>query len=130
LKSDDRTPTNAPGITPIAESTAGFELDVDLGRTAGGIILACGGSGEATGDLARIAVKTPALKLITSFDTQPGRFRFPGLKSDDRTPTGAFVGVRSSDFKPGKRKRPGWVSKEVMSFRAGVLLNRLHLLQR
>jgi hypothetical protein len=34
-----------------------------------------------------IAVKTPALKLITSFDTQPGRFRFPGLKSDDRTPT-------------------------------------------
>ncbi|KAJ6184222.1 hypothetical protein N7519_005523 [Penicillium mononematosum] len=35
------------------------------------------------------AVKTPALKLITSFDTQPGRFRFPGLKSDDRTPTNA-----------------------------------------
>ncbi|KAG0161259.1 hypothetical protein PDIDSM_8793 [Penicillium digitatum] len=35
------------------------------------------------------AVKTPALKLITSFDAQPGRFRFPGLKSDDRTPTNA-----------------------------------------
>ncbi|KXG47735.1 uncharacterized protein PGRI_016050 [Penicillium griseofulvum] len=35
------------------------------------------------------AVKTPALKLITSFDGQPGRFRFPGLKSDDRTPTNA-----------------------------------------
>ncbi|CAG8903821.1 unnamed protein product [Penicillium egyptiacum] len=35
------------------------------------------------------AVKTPALKLITSFETQPGRFRFPGLKSDDRTPTNA-----------------------------------------
>lgn len=34
--------------------------------------------------------KTPALKLITSFDAQPnGRFRFPGLKSDDRTPTNA-----------------------------------------
>jgi hypothetical protein len=33
--------------------TAGFELDVDLGRT-GGIILACEGSGEVTGDLARI----------------------------------------------------------------------------
>jgi hypothetical protein len=36
------------------------------------------------------AAKTPALKLITSFDAQPnGRFRFPGLKSDDRTPTNA-----------------------------------------
>ena len=33
---------------------------------------------------------------------------------------GAFVGVRSSDFKPGKRKRPGCASKEVISFRAGV----------
>ncbi|KAE8152190.1 hypothetical protein BDV25DRAFT_138131 [Aspergillus avenaceus] len=34
--------------------------------------------------------KTPALKLITSFDSQPShRFRFPGLKSDDRTPTNA-----------------------------------------
>lgn len=34
--------------------------------------------------------KTPALKLITSFDSQPNqRFRFPGLKSDDRTPTNA-----------------------------------------
>lgn len=32
--------------------------------------------------------KTPALKLITSFDSQPSqKFRFPGLKSDDRTPT-------------------------------------------
>jgi len=38
----------------------------------------------------RPAGKTPALKLITSFDTQPTqRFRFPGLKSDDRTPTNA-----------------------------------------
>ncbi|OQE44144.1 hypothetical protein PENCOP_c002G04078 [Penicillium coprophilum] len=35
------------------------------------------------------AVKAPALKLITSFEGQPGRFRFPGLKSDDRTPTNA-----------------------------------------
>ncbi|PKY00069.1 WD domain protein [Aspergillus campestris IBT 28561] len=35
-------------------------------------------------------LKTPALKLITSFDSQPGKkFRFPGLKSDDRTPTNA-----------------------------------------
>jgi hypothetical protein len=37
------------------------------------------------------AAKTPALKLITSFDDAApnGRFRFPGLKSDDRTPTNA-----------------------------------------
>lgn len=34
--------------------------------------------------------KTPALKLITSFDTQPNqRFRALGLRSDDRTPTNA-----------------------------------------
>lgn len=34
--------------------------------------------------------KGPALKLITSFDSQPNnRFKFPGLKSDDRTPTNA-----------------------------------------
>ena len=34
--------------------------------------------------------KTPALKLITSFDNQSSnKFRFPGLKSDDRTPTNA-----------------------------------------
>ena len=38
----------------------------------------------------RPAAKGPALKLITSFDSQPSqRFRFPGLKSDDRTPTNA-----------------------------------------
>ncbi|KAF7714681.1 PGC-1 family protein [Penicillium ucsense] len=38
----------------------------------------------------RPAGKTPALKLITSFDHQPNqKFRFPGLKSDDRTPTNA-----------------------------------------
>lgn len=38
----------------------------------------------------RPSTKGPALKLITSFDSQPNqRFRFPGLKSDDRTPTNA-----------------------------------------
>ncbi|KAJ5165869.1 hypothetical protein N7492_006165 [Penicillium capsulatum] len=38
----------------------------------------------------RPSAKGPALKLITSFDSQPNqRFRFPGLKSDDRTPTNA-----------------------------------------
>ncbi|KAJ5587184.1 uncharacterized protein N7459_002949 [Penicillium hispanicum] len=38
----------------------------------------------------RPSSKTPALKLITSFDKQPSqRFKFPGLKSDDRTPTNA-----------------------------------------
>ena len=38
----------------------------------------------------RGTAKTPALKLITSFENQPNqRFRFPGLKSDDRTPTNA-----------------------------------------
>ncbi|KAH8425187.1 uncharacterized protein LDX57_002936 [Aspergillus melleus] len=38
----------------------------------------------------RQPAKTPALKLITSFDSQPNqKFRFPGLKSDDRTPTNA-----------------------------------------
>ncbi|KAL2823317.1 hypothetical protein BDW59DRAFT_163476 [Aspergillus cavernicola] len=38
----------------------------------------------------RQSLRAPSLKLITSFDAQPNqRFRFPGLKSDDRTPTNA-----------------------------------------
>ncbi|KAG2417689.1 hypothetical protein HFD88_008908 [Aspergillus terreus] len=45
-------------------------------------------SSSSTGN--RQATKGPALKLITSFDSQPSnKFRFPGLKSDDRTPTNA-----------------------------------------
>ncbi|KAJ5159832.1 uncharacterized protein N7482_006836 [Penicillium canariense] len=43
-----------------------------------------------SGSSQRPAGRTPSLKLITSFDSQPNqRFRFPGLKSDDRTPTNA-----------------------------------------
>lgn len=43
-----------------------------------------------SGSNQRPAGKTPALKLITSFDTQPNqRFRSLGLRSDDRTPTNA-----------------------------------------
>ncbi|KAL2374611.1 hypothetical protein RJ035_003794 [Blastomyces gilchristii] len=38
----------------------------------------------------RGTLKSPALKLITSFSPQPsGQFRFPGLTSADRTPTNA-----------------------------------------
>lgn len=38
----------------------------------------------------RVTAKNPALKLITSFGPQSqDNFRFPGLKSDDRTPTNA-----------------------------------------
>ena len=38
----------------------------------------------------RAAPKGPALKLITSFDAKKdNRFRFPGLKTDDQTPTNA-----------------------------------------
>ncbi|KAL1971308.1 hypothetical protein VTN77DRAFT_260 [Rasamsonia byssochlamydoides] len=40
------------------------------------------------GNSNRMTVKNSALKLITSFGPQDNRsFRFPGLKSDDRTPT-------------------------------------------
>jgi hypothetical protein len=39
---------------------------------------------------ARMTAKNPALKLITSFGPQnQGHYQFPGLKSDDRTPTNA-----------------------------------------
>ena len=39
---------------------------------------------------ARMTTKTSSLKLITSFGSpSPADFRFPGLKSDDRTPTNA-----------------------------------------
>lgn len=38
----------------------------------------------------RMTAKNPALKLITSFGPQSqGHYKFPGLKSDDRTPTNA-----------------------------------------
>jgi len=37
----------------------------------------------------RITPQTSALKLITSFGPQASMFKFPGLKSDDRTPTNA-----------------------------------------
>lgn len=38
----------------------------------------------------RVTAKNPALKLITSFGPQSqGHYKFPGLKSDDRTPTNA-----------------------------------------
>ena len=38
----------------------------------------------------RLTAKTQALKLITSFGPQSqGHYKFPGLKSDDRTPTNA-----------------------------------------
>ncbi|PYH49562.1 uncharacterized protein BP01DRAFT_361612 [Aspergillus saccharolyticus JOP 1030-1] len=43
-----------------------------------------------TASTTRPGLKMPALKLITSFDSQPNhKYSFPGLKSDDRTPTNA-----------------------------------------
>ncbi|KAI9928092.1 hypothetical protein MW887_002125 [Aspergillus wentii] len=38
----------------------------------------------------RMPAKAPSLKLITSFDNEPSqKLRFPGLKTDDQTPTNA-----------------------------------------
>ncbi|KAL4894965.1 hypothetical protein BDV59DRAFT_158667 [Aspergillus ambiguus] len=62
---------------------------------------------SATGN--RQSTKGPALKLITSFEQPPShKFRFPGLKSDDRTPTNApgvtpiaESAVAESAFSPG-----------------------------
>lgn len=59
----------------------------------------------------RMTAKNSALKLITTFGSQPGpQFRFPGLKSDDRTPTNApgvtpiaesAIGSTGSALSPG-----------------------------
>lgn len=59
----------------------------------------------------RMTAKTSALKLITTFGSQPGpQFKFPGLKSDDRTPTNApgvtpiaesAIGSTGSALSPG-----------------------------
>lgn len=59
----------------------------------------------------RMTTKNSALKLITSFGSQPGpQFKFPGLKSDDRTPTNApgvtpiaesAIGSTGSALSPG-----------------------------
>ena len=54
---------------------------------------------------ARMTAKTSALRLITSFGTneQQAQFRFPGLKTDDRTPTNApgVTPIAESAISPG-----------------------------
>lgn len=53
----------------------------------------------------RMTAKTSALKLITSFGTneQQAPFKFPGLKTDDRTPTNApgITPIAESAISPG-----------------------------
>ncbi|KAL9107389.1 MAG: hypothetical protein Q9227_007673 [Pyrenula ochraceoflavens] len=57
----------------------------------------------------RMTAKNAALKLITSFGDQPGpQFKFPGLKSDDRTPTNApGVTPIAESAIPGSAMSPG-----------------------
>ena len=54
---------------------------------------------------ARMTAKTSALRLITSFGTneQQAPFKFPGLKTDDRTPTNApgITPIAESAISPG-----------------------------
>lgn len=53
----------------------------------------------------RMTAKTSALRLITSFGTneQQAQFKFPGLKTDDRTPTNApgITPIAESAISPG-----------------------------
>ncbi|KAI9369217.1 hypothetical protein BJX61DRAFT_165462 [Aspergillus egyptiacus] len=67
------------GRSPVASPEPGYQNPTNILRP---------NSQPAAGT--RQSLKTPALKLITTFDAQSNqRFRFPGLKSDDRTPTNA-----------------------------------------
>jgi hypothetical protein len=51
----------------------------------------------------RITTKNASLKLITTFGDNPAKFNFPGLKSDDRTPTNApgVTPIAESALSPG-----------------------------
>ena len=51
----------------------------------------------------RITTKNASLKLITTFGDNPVKFNFPGLKSDDRTPTNApgVTPIAESALSPG-----------------------------
>ncbi|KAL4792329.1 hypothetical protein BDV19DRAFT_368592 [Aspergillus venezuelensis] len=66
-----------PGRSPVGSPEPGFSSAAN--------ILHANASAAAN----RQSLKAPSLKLITSFDGGSARFRFPGLKSDDRTPTNA-----------------------------------------
>ncbi|KAL4862907.1 hypothetical protein BDV12DRAFT_35905 [Aspergillus spectabilis] len=68
-----------PGRSPVASPEPAYQNPANLLHPS---------SQSAAAN--RQSLKAPSLKLITSFDAQPNqRFRFPGLKSDDRTPTNA-----------------------------------------
>ena len=51
----------------------------------------------------RMTAKNASLKLITSFGAESGSFKFPGLKSDDRTPTNGpgVTPIAESALSPG-----------------------------
>lgn len=55
----------------------------------------------------RNSLRTPSLKLITSFDGNSNRYRFPGLKSDDRTPTNAPGVTPIAESAGGSALSPG-----------------------
>lgn len=55
------------------------------------------------GASSRVTTKNASLKLITSFGAETPQFKFPGLKSDDRTPTNApgVTPIAESALSPG-----------------------------
>ncbi|MCJ1473281.1 hypothetical protein MMC13_001932 [Lambiella insularis] len=55
------------------------------------------------GASSRVTTKNASLKLITSFGAENAQFKFPGLKSDDRTPTNApgVTPIAESALSPG-----------------------------
>ncbi|CAI7619247.1 unnamed protein product [Penicillium manginii] len=89
-----------PWTSPAAQQAASF-AEVIRGKSplaspdlnpphSAGLLVPPPARPRSASNQQRQAGKGPALKLITSFDPQPhNRFKFPGLKSDDRTPTNA-----------------------------------------
>ncbi|KAI9728033.1 MAG: hypothetical protein M1834_007847 [Cirrosporium novae-zelandiae] len=95
-----------PWTSPTAQKAATF-----MGRVASpprGMEPSRSPENPRNGGPTRMTTKNSALKLITSFGPSPAnQFRFPGLKSDDRTPTNGpgITPIAESAISPGAGDR-------------------------
>ena len=93
------TDTSIPWASPTQSSFGGMQSSASLPQT-----LSPPTSPPPENKPARMTAKNSTLKLITSFGpNDKGAFRFPGLKTDDRTPTNApgVTPIAESALSPG-----------------------------
>ena len=93
------TDTSIPWASPTQSPFGGVQSSASLPQT-----LSPPTSPPPENKPGRMTAKTSTLKLITSFGpNEKGAFRFPGLKTDDRTPTNApgVTPIAESALSPG-----------------------------